>query len=744
MKKNMRSTAAAVLFSAFAISCSTWFESKIPLDKDAEAGSLSQLLTPKKKIDRLESPRQVFASKGLLKDEIRVSWSEVPYAASYRLERAVAKKNLDGSWPSLDDLQFTAVTKYTVKTAYVDTILSQAGAANEEYGFRYYYRVQAENIGRGYKSSDFTKPLKADNYGSLFAPPKNLTADKGKSQREIKITWECEGSPRAFRIYRDTREDFTGAREIARVITASYTQSVSKSDQGVEFYYKVCAENASGNLSAQSSIAMGFALKEGAPATPSNVKVENGLGTSTTEINIKWDALPSPAAGTTLTYSLFRTSSEDSVYSSVKRDIPIGTTAYKDSSSLKPGVYYYYYVQAIAKKGDEVLKSSFSESGPKSSSPAVGFLLSPPANLEIAPADGGSSDQSHVKAVWTPAIGSGAPHNLSLKYNIYYSDTQNGTFISLVSGVTGTAAGGLLSLTVEKKNFYKISAVNAANLESVKSAVAAPVPEAPVNVTASKTAKLDKDFNHNDRGVYPVKITWEKPLHSTPAGYDVFRSVKPDSAFIKLNDAPVTALLYIDKNDGADAGEYYYYKVVSLNSLNQGKNANNPASDTEKKSWGYGALTRERWFKEYNKSIKSSQAKLTLMHKPNALDKLGSESKNGKISGTVSYSASGGLSGAMVTIHYENYCDARIMNNESFPEYFALTGNTDTSVNISANGNMSGTVVCTGMYPGEVAYGNIKITGGQAGGGYYVVKTKDTAGAAVLDEGNVNWRTGDE
>ena len=743
MKKNIK-PAALVLLSLVAVSCSTWFEAKIPLDRDSEAGSLSQLLTPKKKIEKLDSPRQVFVSKGLFKDEIRVSWSDVPYAASYRLERAVAKKNIDGSWPSLADLQFSVITKYTIKTSYADTVLPQAGASNEEYDFRYYYRVRAENIGQGYKASDFTQPQDANDFGCLFAPPKNLTADKGKSQREIKITWEYDGSVRAFRIYRDTREDFTSAREIGRVITTSYTQRVSKSDQGIEFYYKVCAENTSGNLSAQSSLAMGFALKEGAPATPSNVKVENGLGTSTSEINIKWDAVPSPESGSTLTYSVFRTSSEDAVYTSIKRDIQAGTTTYKDSSSLKTGVYYYYYVQAITKKGDEVLKGAFSESGPKSAKPAVGFLLSPPATLEIAPPDGGLSDPNHVKAVWTPAIGSGAPHNLSFKYTIYYSDTQDGTFIPLESSVSGTLTDGLLSHTVDKKNFYKISTVNTANAESIKSAVAAPIPEAPQEVTASKSAKLDTDFTCNDRGVYPVKITWQKPLHSEPAGYDVFRSTKPDAAFIKLNDAPVTEQEYIDKNDEAEAGEYYYYKVVSLNSLKQGKNANNPAADADKKSWGYGALTRQQWFKEYNKTIKSSQAKLTLMHKPNDLQKLGSESKSGNVSGSVSYSASGGLSGGDVTIHYQDYCDAYIMNNDNFSKYFVLTGNTDTSVNIAKNGNMSGTVDCTGMYPGNVSYDNIKITGAQAGGGFYIVTTKDALGAVVFDAGQVDWRTGDE
>jgi len=103
MKRVHIKISAVAGFSLLFFSCSNWFEAKIPIDTETESANLSQLLTPKKKITSLEPPKQVFASKGLYKDKILVSWKEVPNAASYRVERAVVKsKNADGTW-SLPD-----------------------------------------------------------------------------------------------------------------------------------------------------------------------------------------------------------------------------------------------------------------------------------------------------------------------------------------------------------------------------------------------------------------------------------------------------------------------------------------------------------------------------------------------------------------------------------------------------------------------------------------------------------------
>ena len=63
---------------------------------------------------------------------------------------------------------------------------------------------------------------------------------------------------------------------------------------------------------------------------------------------------------------------------------------------------------------------------------------------------------------------------------------------------------------------------------------------------------------------------------------------------------------------------------------------------------------------------------------------------------------------------------------------------------MSGNGKMSGTVKCSGMYPGEAYYGNLEIKSGAAGGGTYGVKTFDLEGNEILSSGAVDWLVGEE
>ena len=195
----------------------------------------------------------------------------------------------------------------------------------------------------------------------------------------------------------------------------------------------------------------------------------------------------------------------------------------------------------------------------------------------------------------------------------------------------------------------------------------------------------------------------------------------------------------------------------------------------------------EQWFREYNKNIASSQKKLTLMHNPSDLDKVGSESVKGNISGTLGYNAKVAGLGAEITMPYTNYADHFISDDSTLGIKFILDGNTDTTSNMSANGHMHETVHCfsrtidvtdaaqiekafenlsepakntikntgdknylCGMYPGYAIYNNLEIKGGAAGGGYYLVQTfeldrKDkNSGTVVLAEDKVNWLVGEE
>ncbi len=758
MKIKKLAAVISLIISLLALnSCAEWFQGKVDMDMDISSITIKDLFYVRETIKKLDTPAQLFASQGLHQGKIMLSWTEVDYATSYRIERAVVtSKNSQGDYDLPDESDFNVINPHCYNTSFEDTILSNPQDKNEEYGYHYFYRVSAEN----YELSIESEPTDITNFstrgeGWLFAVPSRVEAEKGKSAGQVKITWQGVEGASFYKIYRTEKENGTGLELIDRIYgnQTSYVNSILSSEQGTEFYYKVLATNIYGNDSAMSSIAMGYSLKEGAPSAPDNVKVLNGLGESKSKFMITWDSVSTEGD---ITYSLFRSSSVDSAYTLVKSKLK-STSYTDDSNNLEPGIIYYYYVQTIATNTttQEVLKSPFSEI----SSESQGFLLSAPVEFEVAD----SPLAGNVLLVWSPATGSDL---VDYTYNIYYSDTKDGIFTALISNVTGRLNGdNKYEFEFDKKNFYRITTWNDSSSddkESDMSIIAAPVPDSPGNVKASKTEKLDREFVPNKNNVYPVRITWTKPENDNPAGYIVYRSAKPESGFRKIQEEPVIGLEYIDSYDSAKSGKFYYYKVVSVNSLGQGKKGNNPLDDlahadgsslNSVNCLGYGALTADQWFREYNKTVMNSQKKLTLMHKPVDTDKIGKETVNGNISGTLSYDAHlKQLTNAEIIMPYVNYADYCINSSSelvtSAPNtlsvYFLLNGNNDTFTNMSANGNMRGTVKCQGMYPGTVNYETLEIKSGGAGGGYYGLDTFDLSGNTILGGQKVDWKVGEE
>jgi hypothetical protein len=735
--------------------CYSWFENKIPMDTETGRISLGDLLYQEPELTSLSAPTQVLVSQGKYSGLIKIHWDEVPYANSYRIERAVVEPvPTTGAYNVPDEGNFQVLSKYVYSNNFVDTILAAPSDANKEYSNRYYYRVSAENIPKGLESSEFTE-TNVTSCGWLLPPPASIEAAKGENPEFIEINWTAVPLANKYLVYRGEKENGHGMELLDTVSgnRLSYKNTLYSNEKGVEFFYKVCAVLSDGSQSAFTGLALGYSAKDGAPQAPEDIQVTDGNGVSKKSLTIKWKEVAEITGSfVDVKYAVYRTSSVDSIYTLVRNNIPGDTTSITDESLLKPGLKYYYYVQTIAvsdktaTKG-EILKSPFSKTGPDSTKPAVGWLLSPPSNCEVVD----STDTSKYTLRWTPAVGYEV---IDYLYNIYSSDTLNGEYSPLVSNVEpeiGASLGddGYYSLDVEKQSFYRIATKNdSAGLQSDMGTTVAPCPAAPINVKASKTSSLNGkigNYNPNSNGVYPVEITWSKPVGENPYGYYVYRSTKPDSSFRKITDEPVTDVLsFIDENETARAGTFYYYKVVSLNVLMQGENANEQNADTK----GYGALTREQWFREYNKTIMSSQNKetgLKLMHK-DATAALGSETIKGNCTGTCSYNASMAGLGARIIIYYDKYADFYINNDPSAGYYFLLTGNTNTTANMSANGSMDGknTAGVEGMYPGYAIYDNVQIKGGAAAGGTYTVCTQDKNGNVILNEALISWTVGEE
>ncbi len=124
----------------------------------------------------------------------------------------------------------------------------------------------------------------------------------------------------------------------------------------------------------------------------------------------------------------------------------------------------------------------------------------------------------------------------------------------------------------------------------------------------------------------------------------------------------------------------------------------------------------------YFKKLNKTQEKLTYMHKKSSLAKVGTETINGNISGTLFYDVKIKGMGAVVTLRYSNYCDE---------EGWIFDGDIITHSNMAQNGNFSGTIKVSGVSPSEVCYDNVVMKKGRPADGYYLLKLPDIPPAKI-------------
>lgn len=733
--KRIKSLISAFIFtlSIFSLSsCYQLFQSKVSMNPEGTDKTLADILVEDQEITQLSAPAQIFVSSGTYSDRIKISWTPVKGASSYHLERAV--KTPDDT-EELSESDFVPISSsstnltsslYVFENSYTDIILESPSYSSPEYSYTYYYRISAENSFMKYEPSEFLQSEAA----VLFSPSKSITATAGESLTEIELSWAKTENASKYNLYRSKESDGVNSILVTTLTgnITSYTNIIPESDQGVDFYYYVVAENSFGNKSASSPLALGYTLVKGAPACVTGVQALT-RGDNPSKIDVTWNAV-SFGDGTNKSYSIYRTSSTDSSLTLLKTiDAPDSSApvSFTDTKAIQPNTYYYYRVLAlITENGSEgkILKGPLSQSSAtdvdpstKKSVAAEGFILSAPGNIAVNKV-GDKNTISFSKAIGEKGYSEDSGLYQDYKnytYKIFAGNTSSDVSTELTVTLTEKDSNTYIA-TVPVYEFYKVQTINGDKYSDC-SAVCAPSPKAATNASATKAAFIsgytDNASMANANKVYPVKITWSAP-DGGASGYYIFRSTKSGSGFRRITDNPVTETEYIDKNDSAKAGTYYYYRVLALNSLNQGSNY----SDTV---IGYGAITHDQYMREYNKTIQSSQKKLTLMHKSGNTDKLGTESVNGNISGDLYYNAKiQGVSGRVI-MKYTNYADHYVSGTNNY--YFLIDGNTNTSAGIDTNGTMDGTVSCSdqGMYPGKIIYDNVKIVKGSAGGGYYLI-----------------------
>ncbi len=110
MKKLLKNifTLSCMAFPILLTGCYTWWQGKVDMDNVTEQANLADFFYVAPVITSLDSPLQVLASQGLYKDTIKIRWTEVENATSYRIERAV----MSSADALPDEGDFTVIKKY--------------------------------------------------------------------------------------------------------------------------------------------------------------------------------------------------------------------------------------------------------------------------------------------------------------------------------------------------------------------------------------------------------------------------------------------------------------------------------------------------------------------------------------------------------------------------------------------------------------------------------------------------------
>jgi len=124
-------------------------------------------------------------------------------------------------------------------------------------------------------------------------------------------------------------------------------------------------------------------------------------------------------------------------------------------------------------------------------------------------------------------------------------------------------------------------------------------------------------------------------------------------------------------------------------------------------------MTDLAFFEKFIVKLNESQNNLVLAHKKSHLARIGTETINGEISGTLFYTVKIRGFGASVIMRYTNF---------SVEEGWIFDGELKITSDINQNGTYAGTITVSGDYPATVCYDNVKMTDSKPSSGEYIIE----------------------
>ena len=326
-------------------------------------------------------------------------------------------------------------------------------------------------------------------------------------------------------------------------------------------------------------------------------------GAGNSGIWINWEA------GEADYYRIYRWSEKNSSQEEISPPGLTGSVYHDtDTDMIKPGVRYYYTVQAV--KGE--FESGYSD-------PAEGYLLSAP-QLMTAVRDGSDTVLS-----WKPVPGLSTPAEVALnsgwRYILETAPDKSGPFTELTANIIPSADGDTVFRheNPPDKVYYRLLTCNGTDL-SLPSAVFEALPDRVAGLQAGMNAVPAGGEHANRSGVYPVPLSWQASPGAV--SYRISRASNPDGRFRTLGETG--ALNFTDDSVDRTPGHKYSYRVKALNSLGM----SSPESTAVN---GWGGVTDEIYLTEFNStSVLPAKAMLPL-------GDLTEVTKNGAVAGTVYY-----------------------------------------------------------------------------------------------------------
>jgi uncharacterized delta-60 repeat protein len=261
----------------------------------------------------------VNASDGIFPDKIRVKWTKVEGATSYKIYRA---DNADA--PKIFMRQSYDLTAAPEWNDYAVTAEAS-----------YVYWVQP--LGQDEPNGPMGGP---DEGFTVVLDPVEASATDGAYPDRVEIIWGADPSATGYNVYRSTDESMSDAVQIANNVQATTFSDTASSGcpwDTARWYFVRPLYNAVVGPEGQGDY--GFRSL----ARPSNVSATQG--TDALQVTVSWDAVNNATR-----YKVFRSDSPSDPNPTEIGEVAAPLTSYNDTTAawdITEGVHYFYFVAAL-------------------------------------------------------------------------------------------------------------------------------------------------------------------------------------------------------------------------------------------------------------------------------------------------------------------------------------------------------------------------------------------------------------